>query len=37
MQKNHWNIEKHNHTKEHKYLSLKTLMEKKTEQNFLYI
>ena len=37
MQKDHWNIDKHNHTKEHKDLSKETLMGKKTQQNFLYI
>ena len=36
MQKDHWKIDKHNHTKEHKALSWETLMGKKT-QNFLYI
>ena len=37
MQKDHWNIDKYNHTKEHKYLSEETLMWKKTQQNFLCI
>ena len=37
MQKYHWKIDKHNHTKEHKDLSWETLMGKKTQQNFLCI
>ena len=37
MQKDHWKIDKYNHTKEDKDLSLETLMEKKTQQNFLCI
>ena len=37
MQKDHWKIDNHNHTKEQKDLSWETLMGKKTQQNFLRI
>ena len=37
MQKDHWKIDKYNHTKEHKYLSWETLMGNKMQQNFLCI
>ena len=37
MQKDHWKIDKHTHTKEHKDLSWETLMGKKTQKKFIYI